>query len=69
MDRATGDKFQRPFEGEGEKPDDEVQDLEKGDRGNGAVEVFSEEVPEDLWPEESFYCCDNLVLRGSVGMV
>jgi hypothetical protein len=41
--------------------EDEVNDLEEGKRFHGAIEVFGEEVPEYLRPEEAFYRSGYLV--------
>lgn len=51
----------RPFPGEGEDAEEEVDDLQDGDGADGGVEVGGEEVPEDFGPEEAFEGGGDLV--------
>jgi hypothetical protein len=45
---------ERPFVGEADEGDDDVEDLQDGDGFDGGVEVFGEEVEEKFGPEEGF---------------
>jgi hypothetical protein len=45
---------QRPFVGEADERDDDVEDLQDGDGFDGCVEVFGQEVEEEFGPEEGF---------------
>lgn len=53
MDRAR-EEAERPFVGDPEQAEEEIDDLEDGDRFHGTVKVLCEEVPKDLGPEEAF---------------
>jgi hypothetical protein len=48
------DPSQRPFVGEADERDDDVEDLQDGDGFDGRVEVFGQEVEEEFGPEEGF---------------
>jgi hypothetical protein len=61
VERGAGEEVQRPFEGEHEDAQDEVDDLEYGDGLDTAIEGLGEEVPEDLGPEKTFNRGSNLV--------
>ena len=61
MHRCAGQVPERPFPGEAEDAEEEVEALEDGDGFDDGVEVDGEEVPEDLGPEEAFYGGGNLV--------
>ena len=52
MERRAGEVGERPFVGEGDAGDDEVEDLEDGDGFDGRVEGFGEEVEEEFGPED-----------------
>ena len=54
----------RPLPGEGAERHEQVDDLEDGEWPHGAVEVFGEEVPEDLRPEEAGEGGESVVGRG-----
>lgn len=54
MQRRARQPLERPFPGEGDETEDEVDDLKGGKGLDGAVEVLCEKVPEDLGPEEAF---------------
>ncbi len=58
---AAGDERQRPFPGETDDAQDEIENLEDGDGAHSAVEGFGEEIPEDLGPEEPFQGGGDLV--------
>lgn len=56
MESRACEEWEGPFPCESDDAEDEVEDLEHRGAGYGRVEVFGEEVPEDFWPEEAFYC-------------
>ena len=61
MDAGAGQPAQRPFPGQAEEAEDEVEDLQDGDGLDGAVEIRGQEVPEDFGPEEAFEGGGDLV--------
>jgi len=61
VERGPSNESQRPFPSKHEETEDEVDDLEDRQRLHSQVEVFGEEVPEDLRPEEAFDCCCYLI--------
>lgn len=68
MHGCASQESERPFPAEHDDAEDEVDDLENGERFHCSIEVFCEEVPEDLWPEEAFDCggyliCWNLLVE------
>jgi hypothetical protein len=56
VESCTCEEGQRPFPGEGDDTEDEVDDLQDWEGFYGRVEVFGEEIPEDFGPEEGFDC-------------
>jgi hypothetical protein len=52
VEAGACEEAEGPFPGEADDAHDEVDDLQRGDLCDGAVEVLGEEVPEDLGPEE-----------------
>ena len=61
MEGGACEEWEGPFPCETDEAEDEVDDLEDGRAGDGAVEVFGEEVPEDFGPEEAFECSAYLI--------
>lgn len=53
MQSRTGEQGQRPFPCETNNSEDHVDNLQYGYGLDGAIEVLSEEIPEDLGPEEA----------------
>jgi hypothetical protein len=66
VDSGAGDEFERPFVGEPNEAEQEVDDLENGEGLYSAIEVLGEEIPEDFGPEEAFDCGGDLVWGGRV---
>nr|POE80010.1 hypothetical protein CFP56_08076 [Quercus suber] len=54
VQRGAGQPSQRPFVGQADERDDEVDDLQGGEGFDGGIEVLGEEVEEELGPEEAF---------------
>lgn len=54
METATSKQANGPFPRQTQHAHEEVDDLQSGNRLDGAVEVLGQEVPEDLGPEEGF---------------
>lgn len=54
MREGPRQRLQRPFPREAHQPEKEIDDLENGDRFDGAVEARRQKVPEDFGPEEAF---------------
>jgi hypothetical protein len=70
VESSAGEKRKRPFPSESDDAEDDVDDLQDGERFDGAIEVFCEKVPEDFGPEEgfegsSYLVWDELVLAHS----
>lgn len=61
MQSGLCNQAQRPLPEEYQDAEDEVDDLQEGYRLHSAIEVFGEEVPEYLGPEEAFYRRGDLV--------
>lgn len=61
MHCRAGDEPKGPFPSEDDDTQNEVDDLENGERLHGHVEVGGQEVEEDLGPEEAFECCCYLI--------
>ena len=55
---------QRPFPRQCQQAEEEVEDLEDWNRSDDGVEVGSEEIPKDFWPEEAFEGSGDLVDGG-----
>lgn len=54
MHPTAREVFQRPFVGEGQEGEGEIDGLEDGDGFDGEVEVLGGEVEEEFGPEEGF---------------
>lgn len=54
MQACAREQRQRPFPRQADDAQDDVDDLQDGERLHGRVEVLGQEVPEDLGPEEGF---------------
>ena len=54
MQTSPGEVLERPFVGERNEGEEEVQGLENGNGFDGGIEEFCEEVEEDFGPEEAF---------------
>jgi hypothetical protein len=65
---SAGEKRERPFPGECDDAEDDVDDLQNGEGLDGAIEVFGEKIPEDLGPEEGFERSGYLIWDG-LGLV
>jgi hypothetical protein len=61
VETGACEQGQRPFPGESDSAEDEVDDLEDGEGLDCRVEVFGEKVPEDFGPEEGFDCSRYLI--------
>lgn len=61
MHTRSGDEGKRPLIATADNAEDHVDDLERGNRFDGTVEVLGEEVPEDLGPEEAVEACCDLI--------
>ena len=64
VEGGGGDGAQGPFPREDEQAEEEVDDLQDGDRLHGAVEVLGREVPEDFGPEEALQRGHDLICHG-----
>ena len=54
METTASKQANGPFPRQTQHAHEEVDDLQGGNRLDGAVEVLGQEVPEDLGPEEGF---------------
>lgn len=61
MQSSTCNQAERPLPEKYNDAQNEVNDLEIWDRFHGAIEIFGEEVPEYLGPEEAFYGSGDLI--------
>ena len=61
METGIGNEAEGPFPCETDEAKHEVEDLERGHRLHGSIEILSEEVPENLGPEESLDRRSDLV--------
>ena len=66
MHHGPSQRLQWPFPRQAHEAEEEIEDLKNGYRLYSAVQVLSEEVPEDLGPEKALYCCCYLVCWMSV---
>lgn len=64
MHRRTGEQGERVFPGETQHAEEQVDDLQDGDRAHSSVEIGGEEVPEDFWPEEALKAGSDLACCG-----
>jgi len=53
MKSGSSEGAEGPLPCEHDDAEDDVEDLEDGDGLHGSVEVFGEEIPEDLGPEDA----------------
>jgi hypothetical protein len=61
MESRPSNDTQRPLPSEHDNAKDQIDNLQRGERLHGEVEIFGEEVPENLGPEKSFDCGCYLV--------
>ena len=52
---------ERVFPCETQNAQEQVNDLQDGNRAHSTVEVGGQKVPEDFWPEEAFESSSNLI--------
>lgn len=64
VEARVGERGEGPLPGERDEAEEQVEDLQKGNGADGAVEVGGEEVPEDLGPEEALEGGGDLVQPG-----
>lgn len=61
MHHLSSEEGERPFPGEAEDTEQQIDDLEHGSGLDSAIEVLGEEVPEDLGPKEALYGGGDLI--------
>jgi hypothetical protein len=66
--RASSQESQWPFPAQHDDTEDEVDDLQHGERLDRSVEVLCQEVPEDLGPEKALDCGRYLICGLSVNV-